>query len=103
MWPTHVTQSPIAKENHNRQLITSPKEYDNLFRSDYTDRLRKRIIKPGFDYKYEGRKLPCDLKVEVSSRNKIPPISIESLELILNKLKTNKSRDPNGYINELFK
>ena len=44
----------------------------------------------------------CDNILEVSKRNKIPDWNMKELEVVLKNLKKDKSRDPYGYINELF-
>ena len=41
--------------------------------------------------------------MKLASQNTTEPWSIEDLDIVLKGLKTNKSRDPLGYLNELFK
>ena len=41
--------------------------------------------------------------MEAAKNTKTDPWDITNLEIVLNNLKKNKSRDPNGLVNELFK
>ena len=41
--------------------------------------------------------------MEKAKHNKTPPWDIKDIEFVLGKLKNDKSRDPNGLANELFK
>ena len=45
----------------------------------------------------------CDLRLNLAKNNKTPEWTMKELNLVLKHLKNNKSRDPFGYINELFK
>jgi hypothetical protein len=45
----------------------------------------------------------CDDRLEQAQANKTPDWTLEDLELVLKQLKNNKSRDPMGFANELFK
>ena len=45
----------------------------------------------------------CNLRLKLAENNKTPDWTMKELNLVLKHLKNNKSRDPFGYINELFK
>ena len=49
------------------------------------------------------RKIIFKLKMKLASMKQSPDWSMADLDLALSNLKNNKSRDPNGYINEIFK
>ena len=51
------------------------------------------------DYKEELFKL----KLSLASANKSVPWTIKDLEFVLKNLKEGKSRDPNGWVNDIFK
>ena len=94
---------PTAKLDTNGTLITSPNLLKNLYMDTYKSRLRNREIKP------ELRDLFC-LKNELwesrlmelrTSPSKL--WTIEELDRVLKNLKSNKTRDPHGLINEVFK
>ena len=45
----------------------------------------------------------CTRRLEKARKNTTPPWTMEQLEDVLNYLKKNKSRDPFGYANEIFR
>ena len=45
----------------------------------------------------------CKLRLKKARDNKTPPWTMEQLETVLKYLKKNKSRDPFGYANDIFK
>ena len=45
----------------------------------------------------------CELMVNISKSKTTDPWSMEDLKVVLKQLKSDKSRDPDGYINKLFK
>ena len=45
----------------------------------------------------------CNVRPKEASENKTPPWNMSDLEEVLKRLKLNKSRDPMGLSNELFK
>ena len=54
------------------------------------------------DHKKERERL-CQERVQIASTDKSAPWTLEDLEVVLKELKCNKSRDPLGFSNELFK
>ena len=44
----------------------------------------------------------CSRRLEAARRNKSEPWTMDSLDAVLDHLKKNKSRDPLGYVNEIF-
>ena len=51
----------------------------------------------------EAKEKLADKLMDEAKLNKTPPWNIQDLQVVLDKLKNNKSRDPNGLVNELFK
>ena len=45
----------------------------------------------------------CKIRLKLAGMKKTPPWTMDQLEKVLKYLKLNKSRDPFGYANELFK
>ena len=45
----------------------------------------------------------CARRLETSKKNVTPPWTLKELEDVLHYLKRNKSRDPYGYANEIFR
>ena len=69
----------------------------------FKDRLENRQINDELAELKKNKETLCTLRLEQASNNKTPDWTIEDLEKVLKYLKNNKSRDPYGYINELFK
>ena len=69
----------------------------------YKKRLHNRPIKEGLEHIKESKEKLADRLMEKAKQNKTPPWELGDLEVVLDKLKKNKSRDPKGLANELFK
>ena len=59
-----------------------------------------RPMKDGLEHIKEAKEKLADILMEKAKNTKTPPWDIADLEVVLNKLKKNKSRDPNGLANE---
>ena len=94
---------PTAKLNSNGTLVTAPNLLKKLYLDTYTDRLRNREIKPELlDLFFLKREL-WELRLEELRKNQSKLWTVQDLEIVLKKLKSNKTRDPHGLINEVFK
>ena len=69
----------------------------------YENRLRNRPMKKGMDDIKDAKEKLADKVIEAAKNNKTDPWDMADLEIVLKKLKNNKSRDPHGLANELFK
>ena len=94
---------PTAMLDKKGNLITSPKQIEALAVEVFKDRLENRQINDELAELKKNKETLCTLRLEQASNNKTPDWTIEDLEKVLKYLKNNKSRDPYGYINELFK
>ena len=94
---------PTAKLDKNGTLITSPTLLKKLYLDTYKDRLRNREIKPGLTdlFCLKNELWESRLKELRASPSKL--WTIEDINKVLKKLKSNKTRDPHGLINEIFK
>ena len=101
--PKFKSSLPTAKLNHQGKLVSSPQQLKQLLITEYKDRLRTRPIRPDLVNLRERKMKIFDLCMKFSKLNKIQKFNINNLECALSDLKTNKSRDPQGYINEIFK
>ena len=70
---------------------------------EYKERLRMRPMKIEMKPIMKMKKKIFAMKMKLASRKKLPDWSISDLDKALAKLKTNKSRDFEGYSNEIFK
>ena len=70
---------------------------------EYKERLRTRPMRPDFKIFENKKKKIFEMKLKIAEANKSPPWKMCDLEAALSNLKNNKSRDYEGYINEIFK
>lgn len=94
---------PMAKKDKAGNLVTDPGCIKNLYLDCYTDRLRYRDIAPGLENLRDLKEELWERRSELLEEVKSDDWSMEELEKVLGSLKINKSRDPHGLINELFK
>ena len=94
---------PMAKIDKSGNVITAPPLLRNLYLETYKDRLRHREIKPEFLDIYEMKTTLWKWRLDYMKNEKSNNWKIEDLTKVLKNLKKNKSRDPQGYINEIFK
>ena len=85
------------------QLISEPKMLKELLVKDYRNRLRARPPRPDFIDLENRKNRIFQLKMQIASKNKSKLWNMDDLEKALRALKINRSRDPEGLINEIFK
>ena len=101
-YPKTSTQTPVGKLDKSGNLITSHSGLKDLYLSTYLHRLRSRPIKSEMN---EIRQLKEDLlavRLDLANRNKSVPWNMNDLESVLKTLKPGTSRDPNGWVRDLF-
>ena len=103
MWPKQGNQLPTAKRNHKGKLVSGPEEIKTLLAKEYKERLRNRPIRPDFHHLKRIKNEIFKLKLKKAENKSSLPWKMKHLEAALSHLKNNKSRDPEGYINEIFK
>ena len=103
LWPKHANVLPVAKKNHLGKIVSSPSEIKSLLSKEYKERLRNRPLKPEFQHLKDLKSEIFQLKMKNAEKNASAPWKMSHLESALSHLKNNKSRDPEGYINEIFK
>ena len=94
---------PTAKIDSSGQMITSPNLLRDLYLKTYTERLSHRTIKSEYDDIYEMKTMLWEMMLYECKSKKSNPWEMSELEKVLKNLKTNKSRDPLGLINDIFK
>ena len=70
---------------------------------EYKQRLRTRPIRPDLKSMGIRKNRIFQLKMKLAQRRNSPDWTMSDLNKVLSKLKNNKSRDFQGYINEIFK
>ena len=103
LWPKCGTVLPSAKKNHRGKLVSNPVAIKNLLTREYKDRLRKRPVRSDFAGMRIRRNKIFKMKMKVAGKQKSPDWTMKDLEVVLKNLKRNKSRDFEGYLNEIFK
>ena len=94
---------PTAKKDEDGMLVTSPNLLKDLYLRTYKHRLRPRIIKNGLEDIFYLKTALWNSRLEELLSNKSKPWNMQDLEKVLKSLKNNKTRDPLGMINEVFK
>ena len=103
VFPKCSESLPFAKKDCNGKLISSQKELKKLYLDTFTHRLRHRPISEDFKYLKTLKEELCNKRLKVARTRKSAVWTHAQLMKILANLKNEKSRDPHGLINELFK
>ena len=102
-FPKNSNAVPVGKKNSIGKLITNHKELKHLYLKTYTQRLRNRPIKDEFEDLKELKEDLFNIRLKLAKKKKSEPWTLNDLETALKTLKKDKARDPNGWVNELFK
>ena len=103
LWPKHGNILPVAKKNHLGKIISGPNEIKSLLAKEYKDRLRNRPLRPDIEHLKVIKSKIFQMKLKNAESKTTLPWKMSELESALSHLKNNKSRDPEGFINEIFK
>ena len=101
--PKNDVTPPVAKIDHDGNLISNKEELKSLYVNTYKHRLRHRDMKPSFYYLRELKDFLFEERFKLSKLRKTPSWTEEDLWKVQKSLKLRKSADPVGLINELFK
>ena len=94
---------PSAKRNLKGKIVSSQKDIKQVLAAEYKNRLRTRPMRNDLkSVKYRKNKI-FNMKMNLSKLRKSKSWTVQDLELALKGLKNNKSRDYEGYVNEIFK
>ena len=103
IWPKGGASLPVAKKNYKGKIVSGPKDIKNLLAIEYKNRLRSRPMRPDLLALKKRRQKIFQMKIKLAQKNRSPDWTESDMEKALSDLKNNKSRDPQGYINEIFK
>ena len=103
LWPKNGNSLPIAKKNHHGKIVSGANELKILLAKEYRERLRSRPIRPDMKSMKMRKKRIFQLKMKLAERTQSLEWTMQDLDEALKQLKNNKSRDNDGFINELFK
>ena len=93
----------MAKVDILGNLITAPSALKNLFLDTYVERLKHRPILPNLTDNYYGKVELWNRRFNYLKTRKDRDWSDADLTSTLKSLKNNKSQDPSGFINAIFK
>ena len=94
---------PTAMLDANGNLVTNPEVIENIALETFRKRLENRPMKPDLENIKNDKENLCKMRLDLAAQTKTDPWTMEDLNTVLKYLKNNKSRDPSGYANELFK
>ena len=99
----HSREPPIAMSDEEGNLVTNATKLKDMAIKAYQERLRNRPIKEGMEEIKDAKENLAENLMEEAKLNKTDPWTLSDLDNVLQRLKKNKSRDPNGLANEIFK
>ena len=102
-FPKISQPTPVAKRDNKGNLITKHQELKKLYLKTYKQRMRNRPMKKELKDLKNMKENLFDIRLKLAEEKKSDYWKMEQLDQVLKALKKNKSRDPNGWINELFK
>ena len=94
---------PMAKLDKHGNLITSPGALKSLYLDTYVERLKHRDMEPGFMSNYFKKVELWEMRFKYLKTQNTEDWTEDELTGTLKQLKNNKTRDPAGLINEIFK
>ena len=95
--------APFAVYDANEMLITDYEGVLNVMKEEFVYRLRNRVINPEYQELKELKEYLCKLRLDIARSANYNKWTVKQLYSAINKLKTNKCKDPHGHINELYK
>ena len=83
--------------------VSEQNELKKLLAKEYKERLRTRPVRPDLGSLEKRKRRIFKIKLKLAANRPSSLWTMANLEAALNDLKINKSRDPEGLLNELFK
>ena len=84
-------------------LLTSDEAISNRAVEVYSERLSNNNIQSNFEEFEKDTNTLCELRLNISKKKTTKAWTLEELKLAIKQLHNNRSRDPEGFMNELFK
>ena len=94
---------PTAIYNSEGDLVTSLDDIEKVTETHFHKVLENRPIKPHLESYQKEREQLCEQRIEEAKKCVTPPWEITNERNVIRNLKSQKSRDPYGYSNEMFK
>ena len=103
IFPKHADPLPVCKKNLQGQIISNAAELKGLYLETYKHRLRHRPITSDLEGLKNLKEKLFQKRLKLCKLRRSPSWERADLRKVLKKLKKNKSRDPHGLVNEIFK
>ena len=91
------------KDPNTGNILTTDDKINEVAVKVYSERLESAPIKKHLEHIKEAKELLCDKLMKVAKNNKTPPWTMGELNVVLKNLKKQKSRDPYGLANDIFR
>ena len=102
-FPKVSASVPAAKKDVTNRLVTDPAGLIKLYKDTFTHRLRERPSKESYHELFELQESLLRKRLAITKTKKSAPWTEKNVIEVMKTLKNNKSKDPHGMINELFK
>jgi hypothetical protein len=102
-YPKCAPSVPVGKKDRAGNLISNHAGLKDLYLQTYIHRLRNRPMKTEFSDMKKLKDQLFELRLRLANSNKSGSWTMDDLEFILKHIKTGKARDPNGWVNDLFR
>ena len=103
LFPQSRDPPTAMKDPRNGNLLSTEDKIQDAAVYSYTKRLENKPMKDNLKHIKDAKELLCDKIIKAAQTNITPPWEMKHLEKVLKYLKKNKSRDPLGLANELFR
>ena len=87
----------------NKNLLTSEEKIEEAAVNVYKERLQNRPMVHTLKHIKDAKQLLCEKLLKVAESRKTPAWTMKDLDKVLKNLKKQKSRDPHGLANDLFR
>ena len=95
--------NPVALKDKAGNTISNPEGIKKICLEEILERVRHRKIHPRLRDLQHLKEELCAKRLNIAAHRKSAPWTMQHLERVLKLLKRRKCRDPQGYLNELFK
>ena len=101
-YPKKGKPIPTGVKNYKGKVVTNPKEKKIVTLKHFKHRMRKRPPKEEFRSILKTQEELFKTRLYLAKKNKSDPFNMNELNKVLQELKLGKSKDPNGYVSDLF-
>ena len=91
------------KDPQSGNLLTTDEKIQEAAVNVYTKRLENRPMKDDLKHIKDAKEKLCENILKLSATTKTPPWTMKDLDRVLKSLKKQKSRDPLGLANDIFR